>query len=70
MAAKIFHFEIIAQGARADEGAWPDILYLIETYTISVNHVALNEWHASEILNSRDCYQTDDYLLGIEQDSA
>ena len=49
-----FDLEIICQGACIDKDEAED--FLIETKTFRLNHIALNEWTLSEMMNSRECY--------------
>lgn len=51
-----FAIQIMAKGSFVDiEG---DKQYLIEATTMRLNHVALNAWLDSEMLNCRSCYET------------
>lgn len=51
-----FLVQLVTKGAFVDDGGgYPP--HLIETYTLRLNHVALNEWIMSECLNTRDCYE-------------
>ncbi|MFR5804622.1 MAG: hypothetical protein ACLUF0_08535 [[Clostridium] symbiosum] len=52
-----FDIQVIAQGTCLDH--LNDKTYTIETVTFRLNHVALNAWSDSEMMNSRDCYETD-----------
>lgn len=51
-----FSVQLVAKGAFVDEAAG-ERPYLIETYTLRLNHVALNDWILSECFNTRDCYE-------------
>ena len=52
-----FDIQVIAQGTCLDH--LNDKTYTIETVTFRLNHVALNAWSDSEMMNSRDFYETD-----------
>lgn len=52
-----FDLQVIARGACLDH--LNNKIYAIETVTFRLNHVALNAWSDSEMMNSRDCYETD-----------
>lgn len=55
-----FVAQLIARGAFVDNGTGDGGPYLVETFTLRLNHVALNAWILSETMNSRDCYNTDE----------
>lgn len=49
-----FDLQVICQGAYLDKDG--EDSFLIETKIFKLNHIALNEWTLSEMLNSRECY--------------
>lgn len=49
-----FEVKLIAKGSFVDSE--PGNLFLVETYTIRLNHIALNDWLLSECHNCRECY--------------
>jgi hypothetical protein len=55
-----FDFEVIARGAFIDDlrsgGAYPKSLYRVETITLRLNHIALNDYNLSIVGNVRECY--------------
>jgi len=54
-----FLIQLMAKGGFVDNGAGDDNSYLVEAYTIRLNHIALNAWILSETMNHRECYDTD-----------
>ena len=54
-----FAIQLIAKGSFVDSGVGNGCSYLVEAFTIRLNHIALNAWILSEMMNSRDCYSTD-----------
>lgn len=56
---KDFEIKVISKGAFIDEGVYPNTKYLVDVTTIRLNHVALNAWHSSVVMNCRECYDTD-----------
>ena len=54
-----FVVQLMAKGSFADNGAGGDRSYLVEAYTLRLNHIALNAWILSETMNHRECYDTD-----------
>lgn len=52
-----FSIQLLAKGAYVDNGTGDGQKYLIEAYTIRLNHIALNAWITSECMNCRECYQ-------------
>lgn len=53
-----FAVEVIARGAYIDQPyGGEDECFIINTITIRLNHVALNEWILSQMLNVRECYE-------------
>ncbi len=55
-----FAIQLMAKGSFVDSGVGNGCLYLVEAFTIRLNHIALNAWILSEMMNSRDCYSTDE----------
>jgi hypothetical protein len=53
-----FVIQVIARGAFVDDGAGGGQSYMVETYTLRLNHVALNAWILSDLLNCREFYST------------
>jgi hypothetical protein len=57
-----FDFDVIARGSFLDhdtgslDSSGRQKVYSIEAITIRLNHIALNDWLLSEILNVRECY--------------
>lgn len=60
-----FAVEIIASGGFDDE-VEPGNVYRVDTKTLHLNHVALNEYITAQVYNDRTTYETDrewrDYL--------
>lgn len=48
-----FDVEIVTEGQFVDQG------YLVKTIVIRLNSVAMNEFILSDILNCRECYETE-----------
>lgn len=66
-----FAVQTISTGAFLDnDPGYGGKVYLVETSTIRLNHIALNEWLFSQVNNCRECYETDqewqDYLAQKE----
>ena len=57
---KEFAIQVITKGAYVDNGTGDGNAYLVEAYTIRLNHVALNAWIFSETMNCRECYDTNE----------
>lgn len=62
-----FAVQIICTGSFLDDDpGYRGKVYQVETATVRLNHVALNEWSDTHISNCRECYETDqewkDYL--------
>ena len=55
-----FEVQLLSKGSFIDDATGTDKLYLVETYTVRLNYVALNEWILSKCLNQRECYETDE----------
>lgn len=49
-----FALQVISKGSFVD--AEGDISFLVEATTVRLNHVALNAWLLSEMMNVRECY--------------
>lgn len=54
-----FEVQLLAKGSFIDSATGNDKAYLVETYTIRLNYVALNDWLLSQTSNCRECYETD-----------
>ncbi len=52
-----FVIQLLAKGSFIDNGTGDGHSYLIEAYTLRLNHVALNAWIMSGTLNCRECYE-------------
>lgn len=55
-----FAIQLMAKGSFVDSGVGNGCSYLVEAFTIRLNHIAMNAWILSEMMDSRDCYSTDD----------
>ena len=55
-----FALQVIAKGSYIDCDTGSGKTYLIEAYTLRLNHVALNAWLLSISFNSRDCYASNE----------
>lgn len=51
-----FIVKVLSRGSCIDSQAGDGAVYQIETYTLRLNHVALNAYLLSEMMNSRECY--------------
>jgi hypothetical protein len=64
MTGNEFDFDVVARGAFIDDlrsgGSYPKALFSVETITIRLNHVALNEYIMSLCQNCRECYPDGD----------
>ena len=58
MANNEFELQVIANGGFTDDGTGAGV-FTVETYTLRLNHVALNDYLLSGVNNCRDCYNTD-----------
>jgi hypothetical protein len=54
-----FAIQLMSKGSFVDNGTGNDNSFLIEAFTIRLNHVALNAWILSETFSCRECYDTD-----------
>lgn len=55
-----FSIEVVSRGAYLDnDPGYGGKIYAIETATIRLNHVALNQWIMSATTDDRDCYETE-----------
>lgn len=61
-----FAVEVIASGGFDDE-VEPGNVYRVDTKTLRLNHIALNEYIMAQVMNDRTTYETDkewrDYLV-------
>jgi hypothetical protein len=55
-----FTIQVIAKGSFVDRGKEDGNSYLIEVFTLRLNHVALNAWILSGTFNCRECYNTNE----------
>lgn len=56
--ADTFAIQVVARGSYIDDGVGNGKSYLINTYVIRLNHVALNDWILSEVKNSPDVFNS------------
>ena len=65
-----FAVEVIATGGFDDE-VEPGKTYRVDTKTLRLNHIALNEYIMAQVMNDRTTYETDkewrDYLADKEK---
>lgn len=54
-----FAIQVIAKGSFVDNGTGNGHSYLVEAFTLRLNHIALNAWLSSHTYNCRECYETD-----------
>lgn len=54
-----FAFQLMAKGSFVDSGTGNGYSYLVEAFTLRLNHIALNAWFSSHTYNCRECYETD-----------
>lgn len=55
-----FCVQIISAGSFLDtDPSFNGKIFLVETTTVRLNHIAMNEWIDVQIHNCRDCYDTD-----------
>lgn len=52
-----FALQVISRGTFVDSSTYKDSSYLVGTVTIRLNHVALNDYHSSNTMNCRECYE-------------
>lgn len=53
-----FDLQVIARGAYVDEPD-PERRFIVEVITVRLNVEALNAWFMSDILNCRECYESE-----------
>jgi hypothetical protein len=53
-----FTIQLIAKGSFVDNSAGSTNTYLVEVFTLRLNHIAFNEWLLSEMLSKHDCFNT------------
>ena len=54
-----FAVQIISTGSFLDDDpGYRGKVYMVETATVRLNHIALNEWADTNISNCRECYET------------
>ena len=65
-----FAVEVIASGGFDDE-VEPGKIYRVDTKTLRLNHIAMNEYIMAQVMNDRTTYETDkewrDYLADKEK---
>ena len=56
-----FAVQVVAKGSFLDsDPGYGGKVYEVETATIRLNHVAMNEWIFTQVTNDRECYDTDE----------
>lgn len=55
-----FEIQLMSKGSFVDNGYGHVPAFLIEAFTIRLNHIALNDWVMSEMMNVRECYGTNE----------
>lgn len=56
-----FAIQVVAKGSFLDsDPGYGGKVYEVETATIRLNHVAMNEWIFAQVMNDRECYDTDE----------
>lgn len=53
-----FAIQLLAKGSFVDNGTGNEKSFLVEAFTIRLNHIALNAWIMSETMNCRECYDS------------
>ncbi len=53
-----FAIQLVAKGSYVDNGVGNGKSYLVETYVIRLNHVALNSWISSTAMSSPDAFNS------------
>lgn len=66
-----FDFQVIASGSYIDDNTGAEGLsFMVQTFLLRLNHIALNQWILAHAFNSRDTYDTDaeweDYLSTVK----
>jgi hypothetical protein len=56
-----FALQVITRGSYVDSGVNPEKLFVIETTTIRLNYVALNDYYGSIDNNCREVYKDGEY---------
>ena len=51
-----FVVEVLSRGAYFDGKAGDGSVYQIDTFTLRLNHIALNAYLRSDMMNCRECY--------------
>lgn len=54
-----FAIEVISRGSFLDDDPGYEDIYAVETATIRLNHIALNQWLLSQMYNPQECYETE-----------
>ena len=56
-----FAVQIIASGSFEDaDPGFNGKTYIVETVTVRLNHIAMNEWIFAQAYNDRQCYDSED----------
>lgn len=55
-----FAIQLLAKGSFVDNATCNDQSFLVEAYTLRLNHIALNAWILSETMNCLECYDTNE----------
>lgn len=53
-----FDLQVLARGSYIDNATGDGDAYLVEAITVRLNHVALNAWGLSAVMNCRECYKS------------
>ncbi len=61
-----FKVEVLSRGSCIDRDGGK--VFQIDTFTLRLNHVALNEYLLSEMMNSRKCYSNDELGMALWRD--
>ena len=55
-----FAIEVISRGSFLDDDpGFGGNVYAVETATVRLNHIALNQWLLSQTYNPQECYETE-----------
>jgi hypothetical protein len=64
-----FVVEVLSRGAYFDGKAGDGSVYQIDTFTLRLNHIALNAYLLSDMMNCRECYSdSEDGQTAFEED--
>ena len=70
MQEEVFALEVIAKGAFVDKETGSGKTFLVETTIVRFNGAAMQVWQDSVMLNSRDCYETNEEWEAHQADYA